>query len=232
MSTTVPVLSESPLADLVSACAEQTDRFRSRLHHDTRYCFELFRRAVSDRCESAWNAIYAQYKQQVRSWVGTGYQVCGPVLTPDDVVNAAFMRFWQAISGRFESFESLSALLRYLQLCTVSTLLDMTRRGRLETQSLEDRGLGDRATVNPESHLLDSIAASELWAAIESRLNGELELQLMRASYVLGLPPQELVKRWPEHFPDTATVNRIKERVLKRLLRDDRLRPRLGEDNG
>lgn len=50
-------------------CAQESDRFFKRLPHDSRYCYELFRRAVTLGSQRAWDLIYAQYQPLVTSWV-------------------------------------------------------------------------------------------------------------------------------------------------------------------
>ena len=58
-----------PLEELAQRCAQETILYLKSLVNDTRYCLELFRRAISKRDELAWNAIIHQYKPSVARWV-------------------------------------------------------------------------------------------------------------------------------------------------------------------
>lgn len=217
--------SQEPLAAVIQACSEQTQRFRERRTHDPSYCFELFRRAICDGCQRAWAAVYRQYESQVRSWVGTGYKARGALLERGDVVTTAYARFSQAITAEnFEHFDSLKALLFYLQRCTFTSLVDMTRREEPENTELIERVLADLADESMEAEVLDTIGGSEIWQYILTRLNDPAEERVMIASYIYDLPPREISDRWPAMFPDAQAVYRIKERIITRLSRDPRLR--------
>ncbi len=217
--------SQEPIATVIQACSEQTQRFRERRTHDPSFCFELFRRAICDGCDRAWSAVYRQYEGQVRSWVGRGYKARGALLEHGDVVSTAYARFSQAITAEnFDQFNSLKALLYYLQRCTFTSLIDMTRREDPESTELIERALADLADGDMESEVLDSIGGSEIWQYILTRLNDPAEVRVMIASYVYDLPPREISERWPAMFPDVQAVYRIKERIISRLSRDPRMR--------
>ena len=57
------------VADLAHRCAEETQHYLQQQSHDPRYCFELFRRAVEDRDQVAWEIICVQYEPLVAGWV-------------------------------------------------------------------------------------------------------------------------------------------------------------------
>ena len=58
-----------PVDDLAKRCAQETELFFQHRVQDSKYCFELFRRAVRDTNQFAWDMIYAQYKSLVTGWV-------------------------------------------------------------------------------------------------------------------------------------------------------------------
>lgn len=221
----------SPLSKLIRQCAEQTERFRQRLQHDPGFCYELFRRALCERCEPAWDALFRQYESQVRRWVGTGFRLRGAMLEAEDVVNESFTRFWRAITAEnFERFGTLKALLGYLQRCTITALIDMTRGHEFE-QTEFDPGTESATHGAPTVNPIDPLDRDQFWNDIIARLNGRAEVQLVIATFVYGYQPAQLADHWPDLFPDAATVYRIKERVLKRLGRDERLGSYFGSDD-
>src|SRR5206468_3108703 len=54
---------------LVRRCLAESERFYRGQPHDTRFSYELFRRALVDRDEIAWEQIYTHCSPLVESWV-------------------------------------------------------------------------------------------------------------------------------------------------------------------
>ena len=57
------------LASVAQRCARETELFFQRRRYNPRYCFELFRRAIVERSQGAWELAYAQYRPLVAGWV-------------------------------------------------------------------------------------------------------------------------------------------------------------------
>src|SRR5262245_34424784 len=57
------------LAVLALHCATESERFYHGRSHDTRFAYELFRRAVVERDELAWEHVYTHYSPLVEGWV-------------------------------------------------------------------------------------------------------------------------------------------------------------------
>ena len=119
------------LAALAQRCREETLRFLSGQDRDDTYCFEIFKRAVVERDDRAWEAIVNQYRGIVLAYVGQ-HSVAAVLREADDYwLNRAFQRFWSAVGPeRFAAFPDLPALLKYLKLCVHSVLLDELRARR------------------------------------------------------------------------------------------------------
>lgn len=62
-------LAQMDLGTLERRCAIESERFYRGQPHDTRYAYELFRRALVERSEVAWEAIFNHYHSLVESWV-------------------------------------------------------------------------------------------------------------------------------------------------------------------
>ena len=60
-SLTIPQLAER--------CQAEAERYQQSGQSDERYCFELFRRALTKQDAAAWEAIYRQYQRLVKTWV-------------------------------------------------------------------------------------------------------------------------------------------------------------------
>jgi len=70
--------------ELARRCAVEMERYRRREPHADHFGFELFRRAVVERSDAAWAALYAQYAETVRWWLGLAVcrrEACRPHLS-------------------------------------------------------------------------------------------------------------------------------------------------------
>lgn len=212
------------LAEVVRRCAQETELFFQRRSYDSRYCYELFRRAVFERNEHAWERIYAQYRSLVGSWVTrhTSFHQTGEEV--DFFINRAFEKLWSALTpDRFEQFPDLKSLLRYLQMCVHSTIIDFTRsmEGSQVVHFDDHPGLEKQA----QDVTFDEMAAKRLdrkglWDMLLARVKDEQERAVLHDSFVLDLKPRELYARHSKLFASVDEVYRVKENLLARLRRD------------
>ena len=220
------------LVGIAHRCAQETELFFRRQGHDPRYCFELFRRAILERNERAWEHIYDQYRPLVAGWVGRHPAFPASGEEVQYFVNRALEKMWAALPpARFSRFSNLKSLLRYLQMCVDSVIVDyvrlaeqrsMQRRVELETAKISVTG------PSVEAQALDQMDRQELWWEINTRLRNEKERLVVYGSFPLGLKPRELYAQFQETFQDVNEVYRVKENVLARLRRDAVLQELLG----
>jgi DNA-directed RNA polymerase specialized sigma24 family protein len=222
------------LAGVAHRCAQETHRFFQRQSHDPRYCFELFRRAIVERSQQAWGLIYAQYRPLVAGWVERHSAFASTGEEVQYFVNRAFEKMWTALPPeKFHRFADLKSLLRYLQMCVHSTILDTVRRSEVPVVELE---VAESIAASRGSDLvggdsaLDRIHAQEIWSLVSARLKDEKERKVVYGSFVLGLKPRELQAQHPEIFHEVNEVYRAKENVLARLGRDAELQSMLRGD--
>ena len=215
------------IAELARRCAKAMARRPRQKDHDLSSCYELFRHALQNRDRDAWSALYDQYHRMVRRWLGN------PPGDPDDLVNEAFARFWRAIPAeRFGKFPTVPALLAYLKRCAKNLVIDEIRREERRQKVKEElRKVQELALVGIGSHsrepmrelVLERASTDQLLERIRSCLKGRREWLVFRYSFLLGLPPREIAKRWPDLFADAKEVSRVKERIQRRLGRDAHL---------
>ena len=215
------------IAELARRCEKAMVQFQRQKTHDLSSCYELFRLALKENDQEAWSALYSQYHRLVRDWSR------GSPGDPDDLVNEAFARFWRAIPAeRFGKFPTVPALLAYLKRCAKNLVIDEIRREeRREKVKEELRKVQELALVGIGSHsrepmrelVLERASTDQLFEHIRSRLKGRREWLVFHESFVLGLPPREIAKRWPDLFADAKEVSRVKERIQRRLGRDAHL---------
>jgi DNA-directed RNA polymerase specialized sigma24 family protein len=219
-----------PVAELARRCAEEMARYRRGQCSDPHYCYELFRCALVERDEEAWAAVYSQYHRLVCRWLG---DAPGDL---DGLVNETFERLWRAIPpDHFAEFPTLGRILEYLKRCAQCTAIDARRRE--ERTQAEEAALarmqlvGTEGKRSPSEQALDAIAGEQLIKCATERLHGPGEQLVFRASFEWNLRPGTIAERWSDIFASAREVSRIKERILRRLRRDEGLRALLGVDD-
>ena len=116
------------LSGVQHRCAEESERFFQRRNYDPRFCFELFRRALLEHDQRAWETIHHQYHPLVMSWVQRHGLLQALDEEADYFANRAFEKMWAAFSPqKFHQFPDLKSILRYLQMCVHSVIVDYAR---------------------------------------------------------------------------------------------------------
>ena len=72
--------------------------------------------------------------------------------------------------------------------------------------------------------ILDGIVSEQLYEQAVDCLSSPQERLLFQASFEWNLRPGMIVERWPGTFANAREVYRVRERILRRLRRDDALR--------
>lgn len=215
-------------------CAQESQRFFRHQSHDPRYCYELFRRAILERNERAWELIYSQYHALVTGWVMRNPSFPASGEEAQYFVNRAFEKMWAAFTpAKFGQFTDLKSLLRYLQMCVHSVIVDF---GRLAEQTAWGRELENEledelfqtemadGDVDVEEQAAETTDRAAFWRLLESRLQDDRERLVLEGCFVLDLKPREIYARSPGRFRDVNEIYRLKENVLARLRRDTTLR--------
>jgi hypothetical protein len=215
-----------PLAEIADQCRAQTSRFLHGDESQDEFCWELIRRAIVDRDQLAWAAFFAQYRGIVLSWIRRHPASDRLAEEPEFWVNRAFERFWVALTAeRFRMFPSLAALLRYLQLCINSILVDATRsQAREQIAPWPEGERGAPVVEDPATGIVGEIATSALWRAVSDEAQSEEEVLIARLCFALGMKPREICERYPAVFADANAVYRSKRNFIERLRRNPAIR--------
>lgn len=218
------------LAALVQRCAVESEHFYRGRPHDTTFAYELFRRALVERDELAWEHVYLHYSALVESWVRRSGAFVGSGESSEYFIGAAFTKFWRAMTPeRFATFPTLAALLHYLQLCTGSVVIDSVRaQSWSEMVAEEALTPSQMPQTSPDEEALERVQRGEFWRAIDALLNGDAERAVVIGSFLLGLKPGEIYGERPDLFGDINDVYNVKRNVLSRLGRNHELRQGLG----
>lgn len=216
------------LAALVRRSLSESELFYHGQPHDTRFSYELFRRALVERNEQAWEHIFTSYGSLVESWVRRSGAFASSGESSEYFVGAAFTRFWRAVASRFEQFPTLASLLHYLQLCAGSVVIDSVRtQSWAEMLPEEAIPLGHASQVSPDEEAMQRMNCEEFWSYINAQLNNEAERVVVYRSFVLGMKPGDIYSSHQELFQNINDVYNVKRNVLGRLSRNAELRQML-----
>ena len=218
-----------PVVEAPPRLRPERPRARGPAPDDEREALTLFRRALVEADDLAWQEVYARYRPLVTAWAR---RLTGD---PDEVeaaVPAAFARLWRAIDAeKLARFPTLSSVLQYLKLCVRGAVLDARRdkAARAVAQSWDEllaRHHADRPdlAVDLEDQLLHGESRRSLWALLRRELPDERERLLLHLACVDDLPPREIVRRFPTHFASVEEIYRLKWSICERLRRCDALR--------
>jgi hypothetical protein len=214
------------LATLLRRCVAESEKFYRGQAHDTRWSYELFRRAVVERNTEAWEMLYVHYSSLVEGWVRRSSAFSSTGESSEYFVNRAFEKYWSAMTpDRFERFPDLASLLRYLQLCTSSVVIDSVRaQSWAEVVGEEAMPRGRVSYSAPDEEAEARVGRHEFWRFIESQLHNEQERVVVHCSFVMGMTPRAIFARHSALFGTISEVYNVKRNVLGRLSRSAPLR--------
>lgn len=223
----VPSLIDLAVSALAVRCQAEAEQFRTGQSHDDRYAIELFRRAIVERDEPAFEAAYQIYHGQVSAWCRRSGADDEDL---EEFVNTTWSKFWiHFTEAKLLAAGSLAGILTYLKLCSRSVTLDAERRGAPTTglDAAEEVATSDLA---PDEHYINAEQRETLWRIVERHLHTERERTLIRLTYQLGLRPVDIHAALPDLFQEVTDVYRMLRNVLDRLRRDADLRSLRGHD--
>lgn len=212
-----------PTPELAQKCREESERYRRGRSDARGHCYELFRRAIVDRDQRAWTAVYEQYRRLVAKWVN------GPPDQVDDRIHEAFERFLRAVKPQTftNRFAGIGKVMAYLRVCARSVRVEKAReddrRERAEGLWQYQADVVGRQSDSPDEQALEHVLSQELSEHIEQCLNDEQERLVVHLSFKVGLMPRQIAQEHPDRFANVEEVRRVKERVVLRLSSDPRL---------
>jgi hypothetical protein len=220
------ILTRLDPATLAQICAAQSERFRRGQFSDPSYAHELFRRALVERDQAAWEHLYDQYRGLIERWVRqqAAFDTSGEC--SNNLVDEAFARFWHAVPPeRFDRFPNVAALLRYLQLCASCVVIDSARAqtaARIAAEKLSS--INHTHQPSPEEEVIERFRCEQLWHYIATQLSSEAEWVIVYDSFVNGMKPAAIYCAHRELFASVNEIYNLKRNLLERLGRDPELR--------
>ena len=203
------------------------------------FCFELFRRAIVEKSEQCWSAVYQQYKKLVYGWIiqfAKSSEQIGAI-SSEEMVLDAFTAFWRAYTPeKLKNADRLASVLAYLKSCAATSVLQARRKAEsiaLETAwndgVVESEMMTAQAQAGAESTVLQQISTDRLWDIVEHCCHNEKDRIIARLSLVANLKPRVILEHHPELFTDVAEIYMLGRNLKQRLSRDEALRDLWGE---
>ncbi len=196
--------------------------------HEVGYGFELFRRAIEERDNLAWETLYQRHCRLIYSWIHNTVSIRLTVQEREDLIQEIWMKFYRNIircgTPLSNHFQHVGGLFNYLKKCVLTVIRDHQRRRAKENKlhkKLET--YAPQLYSAPETFVLNSISRQAQAEAVNrwiiSNITDPEEQLIISCSYKQGLTPREIVKHYPDQFHNVQKVYRIKERILKRARR-------------
>lgn len=210
---------------------------------DPRSCYELFRRAIQNGDQLAWEAVFDQYSPRAASWVER--HPLFPALREESeyFVNWAFTKMWRTLSPeKLARFYALAPALRYLQMCIHSALVDFARLRAWDALTDEYVDPIDETATTPgspgrpselrvsrggsagaEEQAYSHRRGESLWNLLGEHFQDDRERRAAYGTFVLALTPEQVQAQYPARFQDTQEVMEVEEALLGRLRQDESL---------
>jgi RNA polymerase sigma factor (sigma-70 family) len=189
------------------------------------FCFELFRRAITEDSSLCWHYLHSQYYPLVRFWINR--HTPADQATIDDLVQETFTTFLRAYTAdKIAKASGLSSVLAYLKSCAVSCVLQARRteqRLALEADWDEDSE-AQTATPSLESIFSAKFNSQTIWAAVMDCCGDERDQLIARLILASDLKPREITRQYPQHFATVDKVYRVKRNLMDRMRRHPVLR--------
>jgi RNA polymerase sigma factor (sigma-70 family) len=195
-------IEQTTLSELVRECEQATRRYRQQNVSDPRYCLEIFRRAVRKASngmafldEEARNALVIIYSEYIKAQINRRFV---RELSLDDLVQQAWLRFWQAALNSQLEFPSLGSALNYLQTVTVSVVIEalkqQSRQQNEQYMSALVRGGDDEAlrATTPQSTPFDQLVRQRFRERCREVIADPLEYKIFWLRFGLGLAPRHI----------------------------------------
>jgi len=98
------------------------------------YCFELFRRAIDNSSQAAWDAIHRQYQALIRDWIGTDN------VNQEDLLQESYLKFFKAFQHRYTlaQFPNISTIIGLWRVITKNVVINSVRIEKPTIQGLDE----------------------------------------------------------------------------------------------
>lgn len=204
--------------ELARRCQQETDTYHRIGSSDPFPCLTLFRLALEENREDAWNKIVELYAVELRrrcyKYASWNYLIQED---QDDIVFETFERLAEQNRKKPLQISSLEGVLKYLYLC-LSTVILLHKRAR-EKHHFVVGGLHyvtDMLEPDPTDGVAHDMAAQEIWQQVKSCCDNSCEEQVMHHWLSQNDTAAEIVQDLSACHLTVVKVYQIVEKVLRR----------------
>lgn len=183
--------------------------------------YELFRRALIEHDEDAWETLYQAYEPLLISWISK--RVTAPQEAYGVLIGEIWMKFLRNIrtADKFSHFANLGGLLAYLKCCALSAVVDHLREISRDKQhfSLETLQEDEHEQVGSTPDLLQALHYQDLLSLIDPLLRNEQERIIVHVLLVEQERPSTLLQWYPGVFSCIDDIYKARRRLIEHLQR-------------
>ena len=208
---------QEELNELARRCQQENDTYRRTGSSDPSYCLKLFRMALEENREDAWEKIIECYTPGLRNKLYTHPWASLLREYQDDIIMMAFERFLEQNKKKTLQVTSPGAMLNYLYRCLYTAILLCKRdkdKERLIAGTLND--FADIPGPDSTDGSLDALEAKEIWMSVKSCTNDANEERVMYLWLVQDSTAPEIVRSLPGNNLTREKVHQIVEKVIRR----------------
>lgn len=237
------------LDQVEAACHRETQRFRRDEPNDSRFCLEIFRRALQRldskspgggpmyANEDARNSLVTIYTGYIEAHISPTH----PSTTPRaDLVNEVWRRFWLRANSGLD-FDSLPGALRFLKLTVVSTLIEdqRVRRKHWRSRSLEQwmETASQLALADSTAEPFSEHVRRRFRERCREIITDPLERDIFHMRESMGMPARDIARKLRRDgktiqgkAATPALVSLVLSKIFQRLQQDPEIRELLGGD--
>ncbi len=180
-------------------------------------CVALFRRAVLQRDQQAWEAVQQCFTETVRGWLHRHpkREIASGPGSEEQYVAQVFARCWQAADDRQVDVRTVADVLRYLRVYVNVVLLDAQR-----ASAQPGKMPWPQASKGEEPGAAGRHESGEAWNMLRALLPDPREQRLAYLLFHCGLFPREIVRACPEEWSSEQEIHRLRHLILERLLQN------------
>jgi len=200
--------------ELLDHCMNEISLYHRGDLRDDAYCIELFRRATLQKEQNAWRAVQQCLSETVRGWLdGHPHKEMACRMDREEhYVTQAFERFFKATVRQQITFSTLADALLSLRTYLNSALLDALRASSRSGDIM-------LPVCSEAEHSGVTISnQSEVWEMLRNMLPDMREQRLVYLLFHCGLKPKDIVRTYPQEFPDVEEISGLRHRLIQLLL--------------
>lgn len=184
---------------------------------------ELFRQAIVECDQKAWEEIHRRYHILMIAWVRQCSLASTLTERYEDIADQAFARAWASLrTSNFLDFHSLAALLSYMHSCVNTVIIDLARAQATRERAVKRLSVSE--VTSPEQAVIDLLEHNQLWTLLQDQVNTPQEQVILALNLVMGLPPRLILSRRPDLFGTIDSVYSTRRNFIGRLQRNPQLR--------